>query len=476
MLIGKSETGISHNQLNPLLLFVCFLFVACEPKVAEQNKRSAAPLAAAGDEGTGDSTGDDDDDNDEEPAVFTTDETYWDFAKSTIDTHCVPCHSDSPLNGAPATFRLDVYSSDLKDAIKEKLDRIVIRLTDNSMPPEDSEPIPSSDYSRLLSWAQAGGPEGTKPLPPPSVEISDPDEAGEPLASNQFDVTLSFANLGSESLTWSLFYTTTSGAKTGGTAFVSDQATTVTKATFDATTLANGIYYFYAILKDDSGTEYSAVSEGSVTVNNPQAPVVALSGFAKTGTPIGNLDSGFETTANAANMIDISSNTVSISFTVSDPQSDPTTVDIELSTDGGTSFTNIANDYAGASPFVWDAAANGIIQQTDVRFKIIASDGTNTAEDVSTANIYAYGQLYDYDGGGDDITSLLATNCSACHNNGSFVRDAWDNGSGIDVESKRSQIWRRTVDLNPSVMPPGGQLGQTLLDKIIIWRALGFPE
>ena len=78
-----------------------------------------------------------------------------------ISAQCGSCHSASPGNGVPTSFRLDIYNrvdgGGSLDGAFEKLDRIQVRaLDDKTMPPGSA--LSAADQAKIQAWINAGAP------------------------------------------------------------------------------------------------------------------------------------------------------------------------------------------------------------------------------------------------------------------------------------------------------------------------------
>ena len=78
-----------------------------------------------------------------------------------ISAQCGGCHSASPSNGVPTSFRLDVYnkadSGGNVDGAYEKRERIRARaLDEKTMPP--GGPLSASDQAKIQAWLNADAP------------------------------------------------------------------------------------------------------------------------------------------------------------------------------------------------------------------------------------------------------------------------------------------------------------------------------
>ena len=78
-----------------------------------------------------------------------------------ISAQCGSCHSASPANGVPTSFRLDIYNrSDgggNLDGAFEKIDRIQARaLDDKTMPPGSA--LSAADQAKIQAWINDGAP------------------------------------------------------------------------------------------------------------------------------------------------------------------------------------------------------------------------------------------------------------------------------------------------------------------------------
>jgi uncharacterized membrane protein len=87
---------------------------------------------------------------------------YCDGAKPVLDAYCIRCHGATPANGAPPTFRLDVYASTGGiDGAQAKASRVASRAgVTRDMPPPGETPQPSdAERTTLRAWAASGAKE-----------------------------------------------------------------------------------------------------------------------------------------------------------------------------------------------------------------------------------------------------------------------------------------------------------------------------
>lgn len=84
--------------------------------------------------------------------------TYVDDVKPILDANCIQCHTSPPNEGAPSTFRLDVYETE-GDVLGagDKADRIAARTESGTMP-KGGPPLPQAEVDTLAAWSDDGAP------------------------------------------------------------------------------------------------------------------------------------------------------------------------------------------------------------------------------------------------------------------------------------------------------------------------------
>lgn len=84
--------------------------------------------------------------------------TYVDDVKAILDANCIRCHTHPALNGAPQSFRLDVYESD-DDVLGafDKAEKISARTDAGTMPPGGVR-LPDAEVDTLEAWFNDGAP------------------------------------------------------------------------------------------------------------------------------------------------------------------------------------------------------------------------------------------------------------------------------------------------------------------------------
>ena len=75
---------------------------------------------------------------------------------------CVACHGETPTNGAPPGFRLDVYDMTEGNGtpgafeFRDRIDARSVMLAPSPMPPGNGPPI--EDQAKLSTWIMLGAP------------------------------------------------------------------------------------------------------------------------------------------------------------------------------------------------------------------------------------------------------------------------------------------------------------------------------
>lgn len=72
-----------------------------------------------------------------------------------MDAHCASCHGQTPVAGAPGGFRLDIYDgTELGvQGTLQKLDRVIARSVDGTMPPAGLPALSTAQLETLESWS-----------------------------------------------------------------------------------------------------------------------------------------------------------------------------------------------------------------------------------------------------------------------------------------------------------------------------------
>ena len=255
-------------------------------------------------------------------------------------------------------------------------------------------------------------------------------------ADTTYAAQLSFTGAGTGA-TWSLYRSSTAGATTGGTLISGGLPLSTTTVNWDTTALTAGLYYLYAIASD-RGTSTALASTSGVSVSHPgpanQSPTLSL------------------TSPNGAQTL-FAGTTATVSYTASDPDGDTLTYLIELSSDGGASYTTLASGVTTSS-YAWAIAGN----QTEAityRIRVTASDGNGgTATDASDASFGIAAAALTFSG---VIQPILNGDCTPCHTsggaqNGQFIYSDYQNGTTTGSYDLRDRIRIRTAD---DSMPPG---------------------
>ncbi|WP_428266447.1 c-type cytochrome [Haliangium sp.] len=89
--------------------------------------------------------------------------TWEDDIKPLLAANCVRCHREEPQNFAPTLFRFDVCSTTMVngsqwDGAKERIERIIARGGQGTMPPGPAAPLSDRQVEILQNWADNGAP------------------------------------------------------------------------------------------------------------------------------------------------------------------------------------------------------------------------------------------------------------------------------------------------------------------------------
>ncbi len=102
-------------------------------------------------------------------SVEASDEPTWEtHVEPIVAFHCVECHGEPSANGAPDSFRLDVYDSATEPGAFEMAEVLVGVAVDSSpiaMPPPSREPVAPDDAAVLTRWLELGAPRDPEALP-----------------------------------------------------------------------------------------------------------------------------------------------------------------------------------------------------------------------------------------------------------------------------------------------------------------------
>ncbi len=96
----------------------------------------------------------------------------WDTEiKDVLAANCTFCHGETPSNGAPAGFRLDVYDAteagpDTVGAfeVRDRIRARAVNLDPGPMPPGTQGP-PTVDQAKIDAWVVLGAPRSLGDLP-----------------------------------------------------------------------------------------------------------------------------------------------------------------------------------------------------------------------------------------------------------------------------------------------------------------------
>ncbi len=71
--------------------------------------------------------------------------------QAAMEDHCVSCHGATPINGAPGTFRLDIFDSE-EQGTDSVADRVILRSVNGSMPPPGGDALSTDALDALALW------------------------------------------------------------------------------------------------------------------------------------------------------------------------------------------------------------------------------------------------------------------------------------------------------------------------------------
>ncbi|MBC7532306.1 MAG: hypothetical protein H7318_12060 [Oligoflexus sp.] len=267
-------------------------------------------------------------------------------------------------------------------------------------------------------------------------------------ADSSFTVELAMSNAAA-SATRKLYYTQVFGAVTGGTQIGGTLPLTTSQVIWNTSLLTPGTYYLYTQVTK-LGTTSSLASTGGVSVSHPpapnNAPVVAVT------SPDGAVTLSASTTA-------------AIHFTSSDADGDALTFTIELSSNGGTSWTSLATGVT-SSPYAW-VIPSGQTQGIAYRLRVTADDGRGSSvSDTSNSNFGIANESLTFT---SPIQAIMQASCTSCHTG----LNVYSSG-GSGTYDKRLTILSRVSN---DSMPPGTPKLTTLQkERIQLWIWANAPQ
>jgi hypothetical protein len=199
----------------------------------------------------------------------------------------------------------------------------------------------------------------------PTIALKTPSAPASP-ADTEFVIQVEFGNV-TISDTWSL-YAVTDAHSSKGIPIVEDIPVTVRTLRWDPTELPSGLYYLFGELKSLDGV-ITASAPGSILVDHPMvagnsSPVVALTS-----------PNGGESYAPG--------DVVTVTYTATDADGDALTYDLEISSDGGNTWTELAADVPSGS-YEWTVPTSQTLGLS-YRLRIRATD-SDEATDADMSN------------------------------------------------------------------------------------------
>lgn len=364
--------------------------------------------------------------------------TYVKDTKAILDAMCVSCHgSTSP--------KLDNYTDVFaaRDAIFESVK--------NGSMPQGTEM--SFEVKRtLLEWILAGAPEGES-NDPIQFSFSAPTLINTPVVGTNYMIGVSFDSTFNGN--WSIYYSTTLGAMSGGTVLVENQPIAADgNFDWDLSALPNGLYYLYAKL-----------TEGS------RSKILAATGFLRKGLPTITMTPQWKMGNTAFQM------PTNLNYSVVNVTGGGTlTVKVERKSGSAGIYTTLAAAETDLTKFAVTAAMTP--EGVDYYYRIsLMEDGSPVSVDESTGPVGLSPTAFTYSG---LITAFIGAACDSCHGNVmapnavSFRSDAagynLDQGAAI---GKKGPIMVDRVHGIGNIMPKTGtpltqiQINQT---KLWLWQ------
>lgn len=198
----------------------------------------------------------------------------------------------------------------------------------------------------------------------------------------------------------------------------------------------------------------STDSSTSVASNSSTSTVSSTNTITSTNTnPANHAPTINVTSPNGSNFF-IAGTQVPITYTASDSDNNTLSFKIEYSTNNGSSWILIENGVSSQT-VNWDTT--GLVQGIQYRIKVTVDDGNGgTASDTSNSAFGIASSDITYT---NNISSLMASNCSPCHDQGGsdssfFVRTPYSGSLNPGNATIRTKIQSQVI--NTQAMPPGG--------------------
>lgn len=292
----------------------------------------------------------------------------------------------------------------------------------------------------------------------PSEEAQSPGKNGEVAVKVQFEQA-------ADDATWDLYYTAAEDTLTPPTKVFSARPATGNTYDWDTASVPSGEYKLQLILHSD-GKQVGATSSGTIAVGSSGdgnvSPRLSLNGIWTGGGAV------------------TKSSNVEIDYDAFDADSDPVSLKIELSSDGGQSYRTITTGHSDLNTYVWDLAGeDNVPEGTNYRIRITATDGNGgetVAESSSSFGIAA--NDYTYDGTIRNI--LMQCGGSSCHDTGTSNNLAsafiWDQFETADDTGAGQTSDRIVARLKEGTMPPSSTIPAEDELDVELWHLLGAPQ
>ena len=426
--------------------------------------------------------------------------TYFADVQPILRANCVRCHGADPSDPKLAKFRLDRYVKDdaatfdvydYATGTDPALVRVAVTLEAPAMPPDYT--LTDRQREILARWAAHGAPKGTRGNSAPQIELIAPTDAA--TADQTLDTTFRAWDTDLDGLVVQLWARDLDagddaplGAPTGGGR---------RSVTIDTGTLASKHHFeIYAVL-DDGYFDDPAQNKTSVTL----IPDVLVDHGARGTAPVVHLV--------APNGGDTLVGTVPITWTATDPDTDPSTgapdaltIDLALvryAADGSeVSSEPIASGLANTGAFSWPipstlATHDGAGAPIPYRVRVTATDSLGTPANMRSDDSdlpFFIEQPATTTQTWADIAPLLTRYCGDCHGEPArtvaldpFCLLEYEQGeavppcaaSDVGTYEMRSSVYQRMVSAKN--MPPASapQPTQAERDQVGNWILGGAP-
>ena len=293
----------------------------------------------------------------------------------------------------------------------------------------------------------------TKPKRVPSINVLKP--AKNLLAVKDLIELEIVVNNSIPEATWSVYWSHKKDTKSGGTKIVENRPVAETTFDWDTKGFADGGYYLY----------FNLVEDGLI-VATAFAPVVVIDRINGSNLPpeflTQNVPASFAFTSTAA--------PYQLTWTADDPDGDPLTYTVEMSADGGATWTKLAENLT-TTTYSWNTA--NLTAGKDYRLRVTADDGKRGVTVAMSSGDFCVGpanapQLGTAAQAGS-VQSILTANCAGCHgaasNRAYRVNLVLSDAQQRDMA--RNVVNRVSVAMN---MPQAAPLGQADRDLLTAWE------